>query len=194
MSRSDFNLILCLFPCFYHIIVLQKKKQTAAFATVCFWKKSDLLLNLGSLTDSVTQIVELRTSYLTDADDVYLLNVGRVEREGLLNAYAVRNSSDREGLGDSAAVLCNNGSLEHLDSFSRTLLDLVVNTDGVTDADYGYFLLQLLVCKSLDQIHFGPPKIPGVHASIAADHPQNLASHNATRVLYHTFFLFASVF
>jgi hypothetical protein len=29
-----------------------------------------------------------------------------------------------------------------------------VHANGVTDADYGQLRLQLLVCKSLNQIHF----------------------------------------
>ena len=52
--------------------------------------------------------------------------------EGLFNAYAVRNTSNCEGLGDSAAVLCDNGSLEELNSLSCTLDDFVVNANCVT--------------------------------------------------------------
>ena len=116
--------------------------------------ESDLLLNLGSLTNSVTQIVELCASYFTNADHVYLFNVRGVDREGLLYANAVRNTSYSEGFGNSAAMLCNNGAFEHLDSLSVTLFDTVVHANGVTDADYGQFRFHLLVCKSLNQIHF----------------------------------------
>ena len=114
-----------------------------------FWL--DLFLNLGCLTNSVTQIVELSTSYLTLTDNVYLFYVGRVNREGLLYATAVRNTSYRERLGDSAAMLSNDSSFEHLDSLASTLLDLVVNTDRVTNVDNRNLGLQLLVCKSLNQ-------------------------------------------
>ena len=128
-----------------------------------FWL--DLFLNLGRLTNSVTQIVELCTSDLTLTDNVNLLYVGGVDREGLFYATAVRNTSYRERLGDSAAMLSDNGSFEHLDSLASTLLDLVVNTNRVTNVDDRYFGLQLLVCKSLKHIHFSVLlKDPGIHA------------------------------
>ena len=118
---------------------------------------SDIFLNLRCLTYTVTQIVQLGTSYLTGADGVNLGNVGGVDGESLLNAYAVGNTSYGEGLGDTAAVLSDNGAFEHLDSFLVTLFDLVVHANGVTNVDRGNLILQLLVCKSLNQIHYGPP-------------------------------------
>ena len=111
------------------------------------------LLDLGILTDLVTQVIQLRASYLTVADDVNLDNVGRMDREDLLHAAAVRNASDGEGFGDAAAVLGDNGTLEHLNSLARTLNDFVVDANGVTDVDLGNLSLELLVCKSFDQIH-----------------------------------------
>jgi len=113
----------------------------------------DLLLNLGCLTNAIANVVKLSTSNLTDTNDVDLLHIGRVDGERLLHAATVRNSSDGKGLGDAAAVLGDYGSFEHLDSLTRTLLDLVVNTNGVTDADHRNVFLKLLTCKSLDHIH-----------------------------------------
>ena len=52
-------------------------------------RSADLLLNLGCLTDSVAQVVELRTADLTAADDLNLLYMRRVDREGLFYAYTV---------------------------------------------------------------------------------------------------------
>ena len=72
-------------------------------------RKLDLLLNLSRLADSTSEIVELRTTNLTLAEYFNLLNVGRMDGEGLLNTYAVRNTSYSKGLGDSAAVLSDNG-------------------------------------------------------------------------------------
>jgi len=110
-------------------------------------------LNLGALADSAAEVVELSSSDLTVTDNVDLLNVGRVNGEGLLNAYTVRNSAYGKGFGDAAAVLSDNGTFKHLNSLSVTLFDLVVNTYGVTDAELGYRFLQLLVSKSLNKIH-----------------------------------------
>ena len=132
----------------------------------------DLFLNLGCLTNSVTQVVELCSANLTLTDNVYLLNVRRVDGEGLLHAASVGNASYGEGLGDSAAVLCNNGTLEHLNSLAVTLFDSVVYTNGVTNVDDRQFGLKLLVCKSLKHVHLTVLlNDPGIHAELRSGLP-----------------------
>ena len=116
--------------------------------------ESDLLLNLGCLTNSGAEVVELRTANLRLAEYYDLLNVGGMKGEGLLYTYTVGNTSNGKGLGDSAAMLSNNGTLEHLSSGLLTLGDTNVNLYTVTDAEYGNFGLKLLINKSLDLIHF----------------------------------------
>ena len=76
-----------------------------------------------------------------------------MDGESLLNAYAVRNSSYSKGLGDSAAMLCNNGSLKELDSFLFTFGDADVNLYTVTNAKLRYVSFELLINKSLDLFH-----------------------------------------
>ena len=116
---------------------------------IFFVCRLDLFLNLGCLTDSVTQIVELCSSYATLTDNFHLHHVRRMDREGLLHTASVRNASYGKGLGDSAAVLGDNGTLEHLDSLAGSLFDSVVDTDGITNIDRGDLGLQLLIRKSL---------------------------------------------
>ena len=60
--------------------------------------ESDSFLNLCSLTDSVTEIVQLAAANLTVADNLYRSNVRRIYRENTLDAYAVSNTSDSESL------------------------------------------------------------------------------------------------
>ena len=114
----------------------------------------EVFLNLGSLTNSATEVVELSAANLTLTDNVNSHNVGRMNGESLLNATAVSDSSYGEGCGDAALVLSDNGTLVHLNSFSCTLNDLVVNANGVTNVELGYVFLELLICKSLNKIHF----------------------------------------
>ena len=114
----------------------------------------EIFLNLGSLADSTTEVVQLRTTNLTLTDYVYRNNVGRMKGERLFNATAVSDTSDGEGRGNAALVLCDNGALVHLNSFSCTLNDLVVNANGITNVELGYVFLELLICKSLNKIHF----------------------------------------
>ena len=115
---------------------------------------NDVFLNLGSLTNSASEVVELSTSNLTLTDNVNSHNVGRMNGESLFNAATVSNSSYGEGSGNAALVLSDNGALVHLNSFSCTLYDLVVNANGVTNVELGYLFLELLICKSLNKIHF----------------------------------------
>ena len=157
-----------------------------------------LFLNLGILTDLVTQVVQLSASYLTVTDDVDLNNVRGVDGEYLLHAAAVGNTSDGKGLGDAAAVLSDNGTFKHLDSLTGTLNDLVVDTNGVTDVDLGHLSLQLLVCKSFDQIHHKALLVvSGCSCERAADHPfpvQAYALTHKVQLLYHSSFEIAIPF
>ena len=132
----------------------------------------EIFLNLRSLTNSSAEVVELSAANLTLTDNVDCYYVGRVNGESLLNAASVSNSSYGKGGGNATLVLCDNSTLVHLNSFSCTLYDLVVNTNCVTDVELGYLCFELLVCKSLNKIHFKALlNNPDVHASIAADHP-----------------------
>ena len=114
----------------------------------------EIFLNLRSLTDSSTEVVELSAANLTLTDNVDSYYVGRVNGESLLNAAAVSNSSYGKGGGNATLVLCDNSTLVHLNSFSCTLNDLVVNANGITNVELGYVFLELLICKSLNKIHF----------------------------------------
>lgn len=51
-------------------------KKRAADATLLFVVSLDVLLDLSSLTNSVTQIVQLSTTYLTTSYYLYLVNRG----------------------------------------------------------------------------------------------------------------------
>ena len=95
----------------------------------------DLFLNLRSLTNSVSQVVELCSSNLTGTNDVDLYYVRRVDREGLFNAATVGYASYGEGLGNAAAVLSDNGALEHLNSLSFTLADVDAYLYGIADVE-----------------------------------------------------------
>ena len=85
-------------------------------------RRLNLGLNLGSLTYSVTQIVELCSANLTVADYVHGYDVGRMQREGLFYAYAVRDVAYGETFLDTAVLSCDNDTLEVLDSFLAAFL------------------------------------------------------------------------
>ena len=74
--------------------------------------------------------------------------------ESLLNTNTVRNSSYSKGLGNSTAMLSNNGTLEELNSLLLTLGDTNVNLNTVTDTKLRNLSFKLLTYKSLDLFHF----------------------------------------
>ena len=131
--------------------------MTFAFFVSTPVRKSDHFLNLGSLADTAAEVVELSASNLTLTDNVNSHYVRGMNGESLFNAASVSDSSYGESGRNATLVLCDNSTLVHLNSFSCTLNDLVVNTNRVTDFKLGYLCLKLLVCKSLNKIHLKSP-------------------------------------
>ena len=109
----------------------------------------NLLCNLCSLTNAATQVVQLCTANLTIADNLELCNVRGVYREGLLNANAVRNAANGDGLVDAGVLHRNDDALEYLNTLAVALLDLCVNLYGVADLELGQIALELLLRQNL---------------------------------------------
>ncbi len=97
----------------------------------------NLGLNLCSLTNSVSEVVQLSSANLTVSYDLYLFNRRAVERENSLNAAAVCNTSNGECLVDAAVLLSDNSTLEHLDTELIALLDLNAYLNVVADLNNG---------------------------------------------------------
>ena len=120
----------------------------------------ELLLDLGALADAAAQIVQLGTTDLTVADDLNVVDGGRMNGEHLLHADAVRDAADSDGLLDAAVLLGDDGALEDLDTLTGAFLDLHVDTDGVADLDGSDFVGQGFLVQFLDEINgYFPPNI-----------------------------------
>ena len=70
-------------------------------------------------------------------------------REGLLNAYTVRNTSNGYRLVDAAMLDSDDGTLENLNSFAVTFLDLLVYLYGIANLEFRQIGLDLLLCENL---------------------------------------------
>ena len=112
-----------------------------------------LLADLGSLTDAAAQVIELGAADITAAHGLDLLDEGRMDVEHLLDADAVGETTNGEGLLKTAVLLRDNDALEDLDTLAGAFLDLDVNADGIADVDNGHFLLQLLGFELFDEIN-----------------------------------------
>lgn len=144
----------------------------------------DKLLDLRALADSVAQIEELGASDLTASDDLNVFNSGRVNGEGLFNTATVCDVTNCEGLGNTAAVLGNNSTLENLNSLSCTLFDFVVNLNGITYVKFGHLSFKLFARKSSEFIHSKtPPVIPDIRAERCRGLSLMCTLHTLT--LYH---------
>ena len=97
---------------------------------------ANLALDLSSLTDAVTQIVELCA-----ANNDNVLHVRGMQREYTLHAYAVGNTANREGLAYTGTLAGNNCAFELLNSFTLTLADVYVDTDGIANVELRCLLL-----------------------------------------------------
>src|SRR6185437_6958111 len=80
------------------------------------WRQSALFLDLGLLATELAEVVQLRPPHVTAGDDVDVVDVGRVHREGPLDADAVALLAYREGLADPAPLAAQHHALEHLDA------------------------------------------------------------------------------
>ena len=75
-------------------------------------------------------------------------------REGLLNAYAVRNAAYGDGLVDARVLHRNDDAFKNLNTLAVALLDLCMNLYGIADLQFGQIVLELLLRQNLDSIHF----------------------------------------
>ena len=85
----------------------------------------DSLLDLGSLAQTVTQVVQLCTANLAAANRFDLHNARGVNRENLFTADTVAQATNGDGLLNAAMLAGNDGTLENLHSFTSAFLDFM---------------------------------------------------------------------
>src|SRR6476661_299225 len=116
---------------------------------------SALFLDLGLLATQLAQVVQLRAADVTAGDDVDVVDVGRVHREGPLDADAVALLADGEGLADATTLAAQHDALEDLDALLGTLDDLDVDIDGVAGAEGRDVVAQRRLVDEVQRVHVG---------------------------------------
>lgn len=101
------------------------------------------LLDAGSLAAQVAHVVQLRATYVTLADDLNLLQVRGVYREGTLNTDTEGNLADRERLTDAVTLTTNDEASEDLGTGNRTLDNLDVYVEGIARTEVRDIVAQL---------------------------------------------------
>src|SRR5215471_20096552 len=89
-------------------------------------------LDTGRFTAQVTNVVQLRASHASGADDFDLIDDLRVKRENAFDSVSKRNLAHRECRADAAVFLGNTHALKDLDAFLVALSDFDVHFDGVS--------------------------------------------------------------
>ena len=126
---------------------IKKEGRCPLFLLSC---KLNSLLDLCSLAEAVTQVVQLCTTNLALTDSLDHCNVGRMQGENLLAADAVGNTTNGDGLSDTAALTSDDGAFENLDTLTRAFLDAHMNTNGVADLCFGQLFLHVLAVQCLN--------------------------------------------
>ena len=101
-------------------------------------------LDLCSFSLAFTQIIQLCATNLTAADQIHMVNAGRMDRESSFNSDTVRNAANSESFTDSAVALGDNGAFESLQTLTVSFNDLYPDTDRVTDIELRYIAADLL--------------------------------------------------
>ena len=93
------------------------------------------------LAGPLAEVVELRASGLAASDRTDVENVGRVQGEDSLYAFAADDSAYGEGFVNSAAPACDDGSGERLGTGLVALGDSAADIDDVAYLKVRYLVL-----------------------------------------------------
>src|SRR5579875_2389902 len=110
------------------------------------------------LAGAAAQIIELGATHGTLADDGNRLDVGRIEREDALDAFAERNLADGERRAHALVGAGDAHALEILHAGAVALDHLDADAQRVTRAEFGDLvglveLGDLLGLEGLDEVH-----------------------------------------
>ncbi len=131
-------------------------------------RSANLFLNLCLLTAELSQVVQLRSSDLTITNDLYLLNVRRIQRPCLLNADSAGFLANGEGLAAACSLNLQDSSLKDLNSGALSLLNSVMYANGITYIELRDFLL-LAFLDFTDNAHVISPFLDVLACSFKAE-------------------------
>lgn len=111
---------------------LNEERARNLFLLVLSSNHLTLLLNAGSLTGEVTEIVKFSATYLTTLVHLDAVDVGRLDREDTLYAYSTRHLTNGETLLVAMAADLDDHATIQLNTLLVTLDNFVSDSDGVT--------------------------------------------------------------
>ena len=150
------------FKAAYKSFQIAEKGTLPSLSTPLFLQ---FLFDPGSFADSVTEIVELRSSDMTMTENFNAHHVGRMDGEYPLHAAAVGNTAHGEGFGDPAVLHSNDGAFKHLVSFFVAFTDFNRNANVVADLDSRLFGFHAGLADDLQCVHNDPPKFSDIRTT-----------------------------
>src|SRR5438477_10090959 len=115
-------------------------------------KSSALFAKTGGCTYALAEAVERGPARVAVPDELDLLDAGRVDHEGALDADAARDPADRDLLVDAAVTHAEHGALEVLKALAVPFDDPHADAHGVSGPDLGQIGLQLLSGKRVQEV------------------------------------------
>ncbi len=112
------------------------------------------LFEACSLSDLVAEEVQLGAADLGSADDLDLLDLGRVDGKLPLDTDPEGDFANREGLTVTGTMPGNDHTLEDLDPLAGTFHNAIVDLDGVADLKGRKVVTDLLLLNGSDDIQF----------------------------------------
>src|SRR5260221_544340 len=90
------------------------------------------LLEARRLATQVAHVVEILAPHDVVAHNLDLVDVGRVQQEGALDADVVRDAAHSERAVDALAAQLDHNALEHLDALAATLDHFHMHANRIT--------------------------------------------------------------
>lgn len=131
------------------------------FGRVCVGRSGiALFLNFRLLATKLAEIVELCTANIATADEFDVIDNGRVDGKGALNAHLEAHFTNREGFTDALTRTANDNTLENLDARAIALNDIHVNLDSVSGAEFGNITAKRRRIDGIKDVHNGLLSVP----------------------------------
>ena len=115
---------------------------------------SAALLDTGSFTTTITQVIEAGTANPAKGDNLYLLNTRRVKGKGFFYPYsAMGNLANSKGGIQLSPLLFQDKALENLDPLLGALNNTDMHLDGISRAKVRMVKAHLLLINLINNIH-----------------------------------------
>ena len=108
-----------------------------------------VFFDTGGLAAKVAKVIKLCTTDLTAADDVDVVDHGRMQREDTLDADAKADLADRDGLADAAVFAGDADAFEHLKTFLVAFLNADVHAEACRPTGSPEYCLLIVCCLDI---------------------------------------------